>query len=232
MAIRTESHDVVKRLHSASLAIPRVWDGRDSIMEMKNASSRHWRQMEWMGFYFEFLCEHKFASILEMPGKSYGRTAFDGFNSICWDFKAHAGNTTSHQVITNDTSAVKKTIDEYGHYGLILANGIVEYNDDARTFKQWHDVLKGGPSEYELARINRGANSRRRKTEFVLEEIHFICLDADSLNRCSGSFQEGFRNADGTPRRSKVMVDVTKVPDSAIILTAELAQNADETQTH
>ena len=224
MAINAELRNLVTRLRTASLTIPRIWDGRDSITEMKNAEYPHWRQMEWMGFYFQFLCEQRFAGVLTMPGKSYGRTAFDGFGSICWDFtKAHAGNTTSHQVITNDTSAVARTIEEYGHYGLILASGIVEYNDDARTFKQWHDALKGGPSRYELARINRGANSRRRKTEFVLEEIHFICLDADALNQCSGSFQRGFRNADGSPRRSKVMVNVSRIPDSAIVLTADFA---------
>ena len=225
MAISKESSEVASRLYSASLSIPRTWDGRDAITEMKDAGSRNWRQMEWMGFYFEFLCEQKFEDLLSMPGKLYGRTRFDGFNSICWDFKAHAGNTTSHQVITNDTLAVESAINEYGHYGLILANGIVEYNDDARTFKQWHDALKGGTSEYELARINRGANSRTRKTEFVLEEIHFICLDADALDQCSGSFQEGFRNADGSSRRSKVLIDVTKVPDASIVLTAEFVPN-------
>ena len=230
MAISKELCNLVNRLHTASLSIPPTWDARDSITEMKDAGSRQWRQMEWMGFYFEFLCERTFADVLSMPGKAYGRTTFDAFNSICWDFKAHAGNTTSHQIITNDTQAVERTIEEYGHYGLILANGIVEYNDDARTFKQWHDALKEGPSGYELARINRGANSRRRKTEFVLEEIHFICLDADALNQCSGSFQKGFRNSDGSSRRSKVMVNVTKVPDSAVVMTAEFAQDADVTE--
>lgn len=230
MAISIELRNLVEQIHTASLSFPHTWDGRDSITEMKNAGNRNWRQMEWMGFYFEFLCERQFGGILRMPGKSYGRTAFDAFNLICWDFKAHAGNTTNHRVITNDTSAVENTIEEYGHYGLILASGIVEYNDDARTFKQWHDALKGGPSRYELARINRGANSRKRKTEFVLEEIHFICLDADALNQCSGSFQRGFRNADGSPRRSKVMVNVAKIPDSAIVLTAEFAQDADATE--
>ena len=221
MAISIALRNLVDQLHAAALSIPNTWDGRASIIEMKEAGSRHWRQMEWMGFYFQFICEQSFAGLLSIPGKSYGNTEFDGFNSICWDFKAHAGNTTNHRVITNDTAAVEAAIEEYGHYGLILASGIVEYNDDARTFKRWHDALKGGPSNYEKARINRGANSRRRKTEFLLEEIHFICLDESTLDQCSGSFQKGFRNSDGSPRRSKVMVNVAKIPDSAIVLTAQ-----------
>ena len=136
MVINEKLRNLVKQIHTASLSIPRTWDGRDSITEMRDAGYQHWRQMEWMGFYFEFLCQQKLSGVLSMPGKLYGRTAFDGFNSICWDFKAHAGNTTNHQVITNDTSAVESTIEDYGHYGLILASGIVEYNDDARTFKK------------------------------------------------------------------------------------------------
>lgn len=158
--------------------------------------------------------------ILEMPGKRYGRVEFDAFAEICWDFKAHAANTMRHDLITNDSEAIANAIQEYGHYGLILAIGEVEYNDEERTFKKWHDALKGGRSNYELARIERGAMSRRRKTEFVLKEIHIIHLDSSALNTCSGSFQEGFRNADGRPRRKKVLVNIPNIPNTSIAKTA------------
>lgn len=187
---------------------------------MKDAAYPHWRQMEWIGFYFQFLCESAYKGILEMPGKRYGRVEFDAFAEICWDFKAHAANTMSHDLITNDSEAVENAIKEYGYYGLILAIGDVEYNDEERTFKNWHDALKGGRSSYELARIERGAISRRRKTEFVLKEIHIIHLDSSALNKCSGSFQEGFRNADGKPRRKKVLVNIRKIPNESIAKTA------------
>ena len=61
--------------------------------------------------------------------------------------------------------------------------------------------------------------SRRRKTEFVLSEIHFICLNDETLSQCSGSFQKGFRNADGSLRRTKVMINIRKIPDVALIAT-------------
>lgn len=215
--------DTVESLRTASRDIPKFWDGRASILEMKNSGSRQWRQMEWMGFYFEFLCEKTFADILEMPGKRYGKTEFDAFNGISWDFKTHAGNTTTHTIIANDTEAIASTIDEYGYYGLILAMGQVEYNDEERTFKRWHDELKGGPSRYEQLRIQRGAMSRRRKTEFVLSEICFLCFDVETLNECGGTFQAGFRNSDGRPRRPKVKIDVRKVPDNAILAIEEFS---------
>ena len=127
-------------------------------------------QMEWMGFYFEFLCEKHFDGIIDIPGKKYGRTEFDVFQEISWDFKTHAANTTNHNVITNDAEAMANTIDDYGHYGIILAISAVEYNDEERPFKRWHDELKEGISQYEVNRINRGAMSRRRKTEFILSD--------------------------------------------------------------
>ncbi len=211
--------DTVERLQLALQNMPEVWDGKNAILEMRNAASRQWRQMEWMGFYFEFLCEKYFDSILEMPGKRYGNTEFDAFREISWDFKAHAANSTSHHVIANDSEAISNTLKDYGHYGLILAVGEVEYNDEEGTFKKWHDELKEGISKYEINRISRGAMSRRRKTAFVLSEIHFICFNNSTLSECSGSFQKGFRNADGSPRRAKVMINIRKIPDAALVAT-------------
>ena len=223
MVISNALAAVAENLQTLSLTMPSQWDARESILEMKNAGYRQWRQMEWMGWYFQFLCERAYADILEIPGKKYGNTQFDGNGVICWDFKAHATNTKSGKtrthVPTNASTAIGNAIAEYGHYGLILAIGNVEYNDEERTFKQWHDALKGGTSAYELDRIERKAESRWRKTGFELSKIQFICFDTADLSKCGGSFQEGFRNADGKPRRRKILINVEKIPDDAMIAT-------------
>lgn len=134
--------DIVEKLQNASRSIPKIWDGRSAILEMRDGGSTQWRQMEWMGFYFEFLCETHFDGIIDIPGKKYGNTEFDAFREISWDFKSHAANTTNHTVITNDVEAIKNTLNDYEYYGIILAIGEVEYNDEKRTFKQWHDQMK------------------------------------------------------------------------------------------
>ena len=210
--------DTVEKLQFASRNMPKIWDGRDAILEMKEAGSRQWRQMEWMGFYFEYLCDIHFSHIIEMPGKKYDNTEFDAFREISWDFKAHAANTTRHDVVTNDVEAIRNTLEDYGYYGIILAIGEVEYNDEERTFKKWHDELKEGISKYETNRINRGAMSRRRKTEFVLSEIHFICLDSETLDQCSSLYHQG-RNSNGKPRPPKYNVNIQKIPDAALVAT-------------
>ena len=211
--------DTAESLRLASRNIPKIWDGRNAILEMKEGGSKNWKQMEWMGFYFEFLCHMHFDGIIDMPGKKYGNTEFDAFSEISWDFKTHAANSTSHRVITNDAEAIVNTIADYGYYEMILAIGEVEYNDEERTFKKWHDDLKNGISAYEKNRINRGAMSRLRKTEFILSEIHFASFDVEALGECGSSFQKGFRNADGSPRREKVTINIRKVPDDVLIAT-------------
>lgn len=167
--------DTTAQLQLASRNMPKIWAGRNAILEMKEGGSKNWKQMEWMGFYFEYLCQTHFDGIIDMPGKKYRNTTFDAFCEISWDFKAHAANTTRHDVITNDVEAIKSTLDDYGYYGIILAIGEVEYNDEQRTFKKWHDELKEGISKYEINRINRGqCQNDVRQNLFYRKSILFV----------------------------------------------------------
>jgi len=196
-------------------SVPKQWDGKACVLEMKEVGGRHWRQMEWIGFYFQFCCDRYLKTIMQIPGPKYGRVEFDGFLGIPWDFKAHAMNTSSHQIIVNDSEAIASGIQEYGAVGLILALGTVTYNDGNRTFQKRHEVLKGGKSKYEVERIQRGAWSRLRKTHFDLQQISFIKITDATLVKC-GSFQSDFRNSNGNPRRPKVLIDLEKVEDETL----------------
>jgi len=162
------------------------------------------------GFSFQFLCEKYLSDIMEIPGPNYGNARFDAFKDIPWDFKAHAMNTSSHQIIVNDSNAIASGIKDYGAVGLILALGKVMYNDEDRTFQKWHEALKGGPSDYTLERIKRGAWSRLRKVSFDLQQISFIKITDDTLIKC-GSFQIDFRNSNGSPRKEKLLLDLEQI---------------------
>jgi len=207
---------LAKKLAKMLKDIPKEWDGKEAILEMKEGGSRQWRQMEWIGFYFEFLCG-KFLSVNEGGNMlaregdvAYGSVRFDGFQKIPWDYKAHATNTSSHKVVINDREAIEKSIRDYGAVGVIMAIGDVEYNDKKRTFQKWHSDLKGGKSNYEKERIKRGAWSRFRKTKFSMKHMWFIKIDKKVLEN-AGSFQTGFRNSDGSPRREKVLLDLEQL---------------------
>ncbi len=207
--------NLAKDLASALKVIPDTWDGKEAIEEMKKNESPHWKQMEWLGFYFQFLCERLLSEKMTMPGPKYGRVCFDGFHSIPWDFKAHALNTSSHQIIVNDSKAISDAIKEYESVGVILACAEVLYNDEKRTFQRWHDTLKGKRSRYVIDRIKRGAWSRLRKVSCRLKQISFIKITDTTLIK-SGSFQTDFRNSNGVPRKPKVLIDLEKINEEMI----------------
>lgn len=142
--------EIAKQIGKNIKKIPKTWDGKKAILEMKESGYPHRKQMEWIGFYFQFICEKNLSDIMEIPGPKYGNVSFDAFKYIPWDFKAHSMNTSSHQIIVNDSEAIANGIKDYGAVGLILALGKVLYNDEDRTFQRWHDTLKGGLSDYSL----------------------------------------------------------------------------------
>lgn len=196
-------------------SLPREWDGRKAILEMKEANYPQWKQLEWIGFYFQFLCERKLSGIMRIPGPKYGRVRFDAYNVIPWDFKSHAINTTNHKVIINDKTAVERGIRDYGALGVMLALGKVEYNDESRDFQRWHEELKGEKSRYTIEREQRGAWSRLRKVAFELKQICFIVITKDVIERC-GIFQKNFRNSNGLPRKEKILLDLESLDDKMV----------------
>jgi len=214
------SKKLITKLGQILEKFPAVWDGRKAILEMRDAGYVHWKQMEWIGFYFQFLCDTKLVSLLKIPGPKYGKVEFDGFSEIPWDFKAHPNKNANGQenksVIVNDRLAIVAAIKQFGGAGLVLAIGEAVYNDQDRSFQIWHQDLKGGLSNYEKERILRKAPSRLRKTSFRLKEIRIILLD-DKKIQGLGSFQEGFRNSDGSPRNAKVLLTIDDIPAEKII---------------
>lgn len=204
-----------KRIADKLKHIPKIWDGREAILEMRDTGFSHWKQMEWMGFYFQFLCEKHLSDFMEIPGPKYDNVSFDGLLRIPWDFKSHAMNTSSHQIIINDSEAIAQAIREYGEVGVILALGKVIYNDEERTFQKWHEKIKGEESKYVKERKQRGAWSRLRKVSLDLQQISFIRITDATLVE-TGSFQEDFRNSNGLPRRPKVLIDLEKIDEELV----------------
>jgi len=188
--------------------IPAYWDGKRAVLELKE-HDHQWKQMEWIGFYFEYLCQKRLMSAdFEIPGEKYGKVEFDSFRSINWDMKASAIKSHSHKIILNDTRAIDESIGKLGAHGLILALLDVDYNDVDRNFQKWHTALKGGQSQYEKDRIARKAISRYRKTSARLVQILLLVLN-DSNREYLDIHKQG-RNSDGSPRNPKYMLDIER----------------------
>ncbi len=190
------------------------WDGKKCIMEMKDANYNQWRQMEWFGFYFEFLCMQRLGGIFSIPGDKYGTVAsacFDAKRAVNWDFKAKAIKSDDHRLILNDVVAMDASVSSFKAHGVIIALCDVDYNDENRSFQKWHDDLKGGKSKYTLAREKRTSISRYRKTSAVLREILFIVLDAKNISFLD-IYNQG-RNSNGAPRPPKYSMNFETAGD-------------------
>ncbi|GIK08161.1 MAG: hypothetical protein JETCAE02_00940 [Anaerolineaceae bacterium] len=190
---------------------PIYWDGRKSVLELK-AASFNWRQMEWWGFYFEYVALNKFKGSFSIPGDKFGKVktaCFDFKGTINWDLKAKAIKSDDHQSILNDTEAMDWSIKQYGAHGLVVALCDVEYNDADRSFQKWHEELKGGKSKYEIEREQRTSISRYRKTKAELVEILFLVVTPK--NKFNLGIHHQGRNSNGKPRPPKYMLDYDKI---------------------
>lgn len=184
--------------------IPTDWDGKDTVLFLKSVDY-NWRQMEWWGFYFEWICRDRLKSHFQVPGERIMRTIFDAKREINWDFKAKAIKSDDHRCILNDKCAMDASLARHGNHGVIIGMFDVEYNDEDRSFQKWHAKLKGGISSYEIERKRRTAISRYRKTRVKLDEIIYVVIDSRKA-ALLGVYQQG-RNSNGRPRPPKYMFD-------------------------
>ena len=202
-------------------ALPDYWDGQMCVRELKKANF-HWRQMEWIGWWFEYRGRRLLIEKLGgADGPSFGNTGFDySVNDQVWDLKASAG--TGKWQILNDIEAIRRCCEEYGDVGFIIACGTAVFDDPARRcFQRWHDSLKGSPSAYVRRRVARGATSRLRKKAFRLDKYVVFRLRNRDIDRglnegWLGRFQEGMRNADGSSRRAKLKIVLSDLPNEFI----------------
>lgn len=179
--------------------LPREWDGKESIIKMKNEGDIHWKQLEWFGWFAEGLVRGALNGIMKFPGERFGRVTFDCHSYFNWDIKAHSN--AAREAILNDKVAIRESIKKNGFHGLILL--CCDCTPDQNgSFKAWHDELKGGMSEYEIKRIERGGRSRKRKVKVTLKKISVIILTQAYLALLKER-QKNWRNQDGSLRNPK-----------------------------
>ena len=215
----SEAETLVSAVRSS---IPTQITGKIAIEIMRAEGSTNWRQMEWIGFWFEHVVENQ---VIPKTGGSrgpkFGRTEFDFQRNHVWDLKVHLDG--SDLLILNDQEAVNACLADHSGLGYLIVEGTAEFDTNGE-FKSWHDLMKGGSSAYEKERILRGATSRRRKTSFKPNRVLAIWIPsaADASKAVKDGwlkgFQEGMRNSNGNMRRSKFQIRLEKVPQQYILV--------------
>ena len=204
MATLSQADFEANYLKTKLQSLSKIWDGKNCILQMKNNNSSHWRQMEWIGFYGEYAIRKALSNqtTIKLQGDTFGKVIFDLAGEINWDIKTHPNSSTS--AILNDCEATDLSIAKNTYHGLIVLCVDCQF-DSTGDFKEWHDQLKGGKSDYERKRVARGAPSRKRKVSAKLTDIKLILLDNINIKQL-GRAQEGWRNSDGGARKSKYSI--------------------------
>jgi len=218
--------EVISLFDQLIKVLPRFIDGKKAILEMKDGGSRNWRQMEWIGFWFEFFLEQNLIPILGgTRGPTFGTTQFDFKKKFVWDLKAHPSG--SKNLILNDQIAIRNCIESEHGLGFIIISGRAKYDSNG-AFKTWHDNLKGGTSAYEKERVARGASSRRRKISFEPENLNALWFDdIGEINSAVKdgwlkSFQTNMKNSNGKPRPAKFQFNLESVSKNYMIAEVEI----------
>ena len=166
----------------------------------------NWRQMEWFGWYSEFL-----ANRLTSISRSRRRFATGGgswmnfdyeYDSMLFDLKASA--SSGGKTITNDLHAISEAVTLDGAMTFVVVHGAPVMDDDG-SFMQWHDALKGKQTAYAQANRANGRPRRLRKAAIVLDAVKIYRLDANAVADMP-VMRQG-RNENGRPRPVKMLLD-------------------------
>lgn len=164
--------------------LPKHWDGRACVREMRREDYSCWRQSEWPGWYAEFKGFPVLNDAFPMPHtggpqRQFGNTVFDYALGRVWDLKAHtetkefqpSGNTAAggSTVILNDAEAALRCIRTQG-LGFLIISGRSIFDDDG-SFDDWHR---------EFTRDGRAASVRSNSGRRRARKRAFVPLHADA----------------------------------------------------
>lgn len=200
-----EAAAILGVLHTA---VGARWDGRTSVEEMRGAEFRHWRQSEWIGFYFEFIGIPALVNAFGGGPLRVGNVTFDYSLGVPWDLKAHSDSSTS--AILNDARSVDDRL-RSGALGFVVLSGSSEYDEDG-LFDNWHRRVTRQEKRH---RMSNSRNQRRRKLAFrptsldaylIRDQGHRTQLIA---GRALAVRAQG-RQSDGRPRAPKYHLDLKR----------------------
>ena len=190
-------------------------DGKDAIKEMNRANFGSWREAEWAGYYLKFIVHQaavtnvisQFTPIVE--AKHYLVKS-----NYLWDVRLMDEDLSS--LILADKARTDELVRDHGGIGVVVFQAVYEL-DTTGAFKKWHENLGGGPSEYTMDRILRGAPPRIRKTGFMITNALALYLTAADIaeairNGWMTLVAQNMRNQDGSIRNPKYMLHLDQAP--------------------
>ena len=175
------------------------WDGRRSVETMRDAEFRHWRQTEWIGWYFEYVGIAALVNTFGGGPRRVRNTTFDYALGSTWDLKAHSTGL-ENAAILNDLDAIEGGVAEGHGLGFIVLSGEPDFSESAE-FDAWHRAQRGaGPAHDRSRALKSGFRPVR------LDAYHLPDRDAleRALARRELAVMAQGRQPDGRPRKPKL----------------------------
>ena len=192
------------------------WDGKEAILEMQKNNYNQWKQMEWAGFYLQYVIKTYNENHFIIPGKTINKTTFDAHwisSNTPIDVKFHSNCDSkgkhNQRIPLNDCLAMDEAIDAYNSVGLLVLFGNPVY-DESGEFKIWHDSVKGEKSNYVKQAELENKKSRVRKVFINLTHVNYYLIDKTNVHLLDG-FQKGMVNSNGNLRNEKYSLDMKKI---------------------
>ena len=169
----------------------------------------HWRQMEWVEAYFNYLSERMLSDLIDMTETVVFQNNFTAIMKIPFIFKAYIKNTGNQKIILSDATLMTQMLANVPEIGVIIANGTIDYPLPKKEEKRLNHSIKN-----EKEKIENFEKELRQHSEFKLEKIHFIPISPDFFETCE-TFQPKDSKVEGH-LREKIVIEISKINDKAI----------------
>lgn len=207
-------------------------DGLTAVQEMHAAGWPDMFQNEWAGFYVEFrldafLREHNLQDlVLVQKEKRRGEFDYD-LRFLSGGVLQHYGDLKASNISVsdspgNDQDAFTRCLSTFGRFWYVIYEHETWHGRDSDhvstiAWNSWKRSVgfDNGKPYNELSYATRYKEAVRFARVKVLE------VNRANMNIVLGDFQKDFRQPDGTPRKSKVMIKKRDI-DNFLIYTREI----------
>lgn len=174
--------------------------GYDAIQEMK-INDGQWRQMEWIGWYYEHLANACVKRNAEPFLSSNGNKVYIDYivDGVLTDLKVHNTLAKNHTIYLNDYTALESCIKHKGQCNFLVILGESKMDEDG-AFVKWHNGLIGKPTN---------PKGRKRKIDFHIRGYALLPIDRKNFDRLL-CLKQG-KNSNGKPRPPKAGVNLNKM---------------------
>lgn len=167
----------------------------------------HWRQIEWVEAYFNFLCEKKLYDLLHFPEPTYSPIHFPKLMEVPWIFKSYIQNIGNRKIILSDALLVIQALTKHHEIGVIIASGLIRY-PEGKIEEKKEEVSHFGKNKEKIKIV---MNELRQHSEFILKKIHFVPISYDFLETCETFQPKEVKSEENL--REKIVLEMPKIKD-------------------